>query len=197
MPALSVSIDGKTIATVSTDGYDLLSVRAGGTRIDEDFADLEVAGGSHPEGRESTYLIWVSALSLQPGQVVTVSLLESAPTSHAGKTIDELFPDKEPSAITDFKPTAEILADIRSRPKLRDKFSFRLRTSLGTTFVGETKPDEHGFGFTVNWNSFHPERARVSLHSYTLENLEHKGPMNNHVDERLYAGDSVRFELVA
>jgi hypothetical protein len=197
MLALTVSINGKTIATVSTDGYDLLSVRAGGTRIDEDLADLEVAGGSYPEGRESTYLTWVSALPLQPGQVVTVRLLESAPTSHRGKTIAELFPDEQPSGATDFKPTSELFADIRGRPALRDKFSFRLETSRGTSFVGETVPDEHGFGFTVNWESFHPERARVSLHSYSLENLEHKGPMNNHVDERLHAGDWVRFELVA
>ena len=197
MPALTVSIDGKAIATVSTDGYDLLSVRVGGTRIDEDLADLEVSGGSFPEGRESTYLTWVSALSLQAGQVVTVLLLESAPTSHPGKTIAELFPDEKLSETTDFKPTPELFTDIRSRPKLRDKFSFRLETSRGTTFVGETDPDEHGFGFTVNWNSFRPERARVSLHSYSLESLEHKGPMHNHVDERLHAGNWVRFELVA
>jgi hypothetical protein len=89
--------------------------RSRGTGIDEDLADLEVSGGSYPDGRESTYLTWVSALSLQPGQVITVLLLENAPTSHLGKTIAELFPDEEPSATTDFKPTPEIIAEIRSR----------------------------------------------------------------------------------
>lgn len=92
MPALSVTIDGVLIATVCTDGYDVLSVRAGGTRIDDHLANLDVAGGSYPENGEQTYLTWVNELYLQPGQVVTVSFLESASTSHAGKTIEELYP---------------------------------------------------------------------------------------------------------
>lgn len=80
---------------------------------------------------------------------------------------------------------------------LRDKFSFRLAFSSGTVVAAETAPDEHGFGFTVLWNSFHPERVRVSLHSYTLDSLETQGPMNYHIEEQMKYGDSVSFELVA
>lgn len=197
MPALSVSIDGNPVATVCTDGYDVLSVRASGTRIDEDLANLEVAGGSYPEEGESTYLTWVSALPLKPGQLLTVSFFENAASSHPGKTIEELFPDEKPSEVTDFKPTAEIFNDLRNMPILRDKFSFRFRSSLGTSFSGETTPEEHGFGFRVLWNSWHPERASVSLHSYTLDGLESRGPMNNHVKEHIQYGGAVHFELVA
>jgi hypothetical protein len=56
MPALRVSIDGVMLATVSTDGYDVMSVRAGGTRIDDGLATLDLSGGSYPETGESTYL---------------------------------------------------------------------------------------------------------------------------------------------
>ena len=195
MPALSVSIDGKMIATVCTDGYNVLSVSASGTRIDDELAHLDVAGGTYPEDGDSTYLMWASALPLQLGQVVTVAFLESALSSHAGKTIEELFPE-ELSSETKVKPIATVIDEIRAKTKLRDNFSFRLKSSLGTMFVGETTPDEHGFGFTVLWNSFHPERARVSLHSYTLESLEARGPMTNHVEERISHGASVCFELV-
>lgn len=197
MPALSVSIDGVTLATVSTDGYDVLSVRAGGTRIDNELATLDLSGGSYPEFGESTYLTWISDVPLQAGQVVTVTFLETASSSHGGKTIEELFPDEPPSTQTDFKPTAEMFAELRATPTLRDRFSFRLVSSSGTNFAGETAPDEHGFGFTVLWNSSSPERASASLHSYTLNNLEARGPMNNHVEERLRYGEWVQFELVA
>jgi hypothetical protein len=195
MPALSVSIDGNTIATVCTDGYDTLSIHAGGTRIDDDLANLDIAGGSYPKDGESTYLTWVNALPLQSGQVVIISFIESATSSHAGKTIEELFPDEEPIEMPDFKPTTEMFNELRAKPKLRDQFYFRLESSLGTSFVGETTPDEHGFGFTILWHSSHPERARVSLHSYTLESMEARGPTNYHVEERIHVGDSVRLEI--
>ena len=55
MPALSLSIDGNVIATVRTEGLDSLDVRASGTRIDEDLASVDVAGGSYPENGNS---IW-------------------------------------------------------------------------------------------------------------------------------------------
>jgi hypothetical protein len=197
MPALSVAIDGVTLATVSMDGYDVMSVRAGGTRIDDDLATLDLSGGSYPEVGESTYLTWISDIPLQTGQVVTVTFLETASSSHAGKTIEELFPDESSSTQTDFKPTAEMFAELRAMPTLRDKFAFRLVSSSGTNFAGKTARDEHGFGFTVLWDSSNPERARVSLHSYTLNNLEARGPMNNHVEEKLNYGGWVRFELVA
>lgn len=197
MPALNVSVDGATIATVCTAGYDVLNVRAGGTRVDDDLATLDVSGGSYPEDGQSTYLTWICDLPLQPGQVVEVIFLETGSTSHRGKTIEELFPGETPTEPTDFKPTAEMFAELRNRPKLHEKYAFQLVSSIGTVFAGETTPDEHGFGFSVVWNSFHPERARVSLHSYTLDGLESHGPMNSHVEERMQYGDSVRFELVA
>lgn len=65
MPALTVSIDGVTLATVSTEGYDVMSVRADGTRVDENLATLDLSGGSYPESGESTYLTWISDVPLQ------------------------------------------------------------------------------------------------------------------------------------
>ena len=197
MPAFSVSIDGAMLATVCTDGYDVLNIRASGTRIDDHLADLDISGCSYPKNGNHTHLIWVNELQLQFGQVITVSFLEHALSSHTGKTIDELFQNEEPTTETDFKPTAEIFTELRAKPMLRDKFSFRLESSSENTFAGETAPDAHGFGFSILWNSYHPERARVSLHSYTLDGLESRSPMSNHFEERLNFGSSVRFELIA
>ncbi len=196
MPALRVSIDGTSIATVSTDGHDLLDLRIHGTRIDEELAMLDLTGGSFPEPGESTYLIWIHDLAVRAGQVVTISFLESASTSHAGKTIEELFRDEPPQAQSDIKPVADVLAELRAKPKLREKFSFRLDSSTGTAFTGETGPEEHGFAFAVVWQHLHPVRARVLLHSYTLDSLEARGPGKYYINEKIHCGDSIEFELL-
>ena len=199
MPALRISIDGIEVATVCTDGYDVLNARVGGTRIDDELATLGVFGTSQPENGKSVYRTWVNEIPMKLGQVVAISFLESAPTSHAGKTIEELFPEEEDlDQEFDFKVTAEMFADLRAMPELREKYSFRLKSSSGASFAGESKPDEHGFGFSVLWNSFHSERARVSLHSYTLESLEIRNrPLEYLFEESMNPESTVTFELIA
>ena len=71
MPALKVSVDGVSVATVCLDDYDVVSISAHGSRIDEDLARLDFSGGSHPENGESTHLIWINELPLKVGQVVS------------------------------------------------------------------------------------------------------------------------------
>lgn len=197
MPALSVAIDQQPLATVSMDGYDVINVRVGGTRIDGQLASLDLFGGRYPAVGESCHLTWISEYPIQAGQVITVTFLETASTSHAGKTIEELFPDKPAATEADFKPEAEIFAALRAAPVLRDKYSFRLESSAGTKFYGETAHDDHGFGYSVLWNSYCPERVRVSLRSYTLNTLEARLPGRSHVEETLNTGGWVSLELIA
>ena len=94
MPALEVSVDGVKIATVSTDGFDVMSVNVGGALIDDDLASLSVSGGSYPENGSPLSLWWVSELSLHAGQRVGVSFLEHGISSHPGQTVEELFPQR-------------------------------------------------------------------------------------------------------
>lgn len=196
MPALEVSVDGVTIATVSTEGFEVMSVDIGGALIDDDPATLNVSGGSYPENGSPLSLWWVSELSLHPGQRVNVSFLEHGTSSHPGQTIEELFPNEPAATQSDFTPSPDLFKQLRAKPKVRNSLSFRLVSSSGASFFGTTTPEDHGFGFTVLWNWLNPERARLSLHSYSLESLEAQGPMNNHVEEKIHFGDSVEFELV-
>lgn len=195
MPALNITVDGVKIVTVSTDGLDVLAVNIGGTQVDEELASLDVSGGSYPEGAASTSLTWVCCTPLCAGQQVGVSFSEHGQSSQLGKTLEELFPDEQSSGQTDFKPTAEMFKEIRAKPKFREQFNFRLVSSSGASFVGETAPAEHGFGFSVLWNSFHPEQARVSLHTYTIDSLESSGPLNNLFVEKISYGGSVELHV--
>lgn len=197
MPAFLVSVDGITLASVSADGYDVISLHVGGTRVDADPACLNLSGSRFPGAGDSTYLTWISQVSLREGQVLRVSFAETAVTSHAGKTIDELFPDEPTSTQPNFKAPGEIIAELRATPLRRQDLSFRVLCSAGSSFEGTTATDEHGFGFTVLWDSERPDRARTSLHSYTLTDLETRGPLNYHIEAPLHYGDWVEFELVA
>lgn len=197
MPALRTLIDGVPLATVSSDGYNLLSVRVSGTRINEELATIEVSGGIYPEGGESTYLIWAADINLLPHQEVTVQFLERAETSHPGKTIDEQYPDEPLPEEEDFTPTPEMFAKLRTMPTYRDAFKLYLESSQGARAHVETTSEDHGFAFSVVWDSFRPIQARMSLHSYTIQSMEERTDSNYHVQEKLSYGDEVKLALFA
>lgn len=184
MPSLSVHVDGALLARVRTDSYEVLQVQVHGARIEEEFAMVEMSGGSYPEGKESTYHIWVNSVPLQAGQEVEVVFDADGETSHPGRTIDQLFPGETGnSQPEDFRPTSEMFEALRAKPILREGYSLTLFGPDGVVFDGHTDSTTHGFGFSVVWNSFYPERANLSLHSYTLDNLKQGTPFSDHVCE--------------
>jgi hypothetical protein len=188
MPAICVLLDGELLATVNTYGYDVVSVHVHGTKIDEEFAALEMSGGSYPGQGESTHLIWINSRELQPGQQIEVRFQETGETSPQGKTIDELFPEKaEGDELADFKPTDAMFAELRAEPSRRDGFAFELLDSTGGSFAGRTAITDHGFGFSLVWNSQRPNRASHALHAYNLDELESRAPMRDFVREYIQA----------
>jgi hypothetical protein len=198
MPTLSASLNGTLLAQVRTDGFDVMSVEVSGTCIEDEVAELRMAGGKYPEGQESVYLTWIDSVPVKSGDLVQITIQNEGETSHAGKTLAELFPqDAEKIEQTDFRPTAEIFAELRSKKRVRTGFHFDLETSSGTAYAGETMPSEHGFGLTVLWNSHRPARASLSLHSYTIDSLEHRQPMRDHIREYIEPFTSVRFRVEA
>ena len=197
MPALQISVDGTLVATVNTDGLNVLTASVGGTKVDELFATLGVRGGSYPDEGPSTHLIWVNEIPLKPGQAIAVSLLASASTSTEGKTIEELFPDEPSEPTHDPREFAEILNELRAEPRLHDHFTFSFTTSQGMSYAGSAPLSAHGFGFSVIWNWLHPERVSASLHTYTLDDLQDRKALNYLASEFIAIGQSVHLELVA
>lgn len=188
MPALVVSIDGCVFASVCCDDYDIVSVRVSGTLVDERFATLDMSGGLYPNEGNSTYLVWVDEKVLSPLQVVSVALLEDEITSQQGKTIEELFPDEEPMQKVEFQVTDGMFQELREKPLQRDGYELHLKSATGATCFGCTTSEEHGFGFTVLWHSQRYDKASLSLHSYTIDSMEHQTPMRNHFSEFLHLG---------
>lgn len=198
MPTLTASVNGTLLAQVRTDGFDVMSVAVQGTCVEQELAELMMTGGKYPEGEESVYLTWINSHPLKAGDLLEVTIQDEGDTSHAGKTLAELFPDEaEAVEEMDFTPTPELFEELRSRERLRERFRFELDTSGGTEYVGETGHEEHGFGFTVLWNTHRPGRASLSLHSYTIDSLEHRAPMHDYVREYIEPFTLVRFRVEA
>jgi hypothetical protein len=198
MSALRNLIDGVPLATVSSVGFNVLSVYVSGTRINEDLAEICISGGSYPEGGESTYLLWAADVKLMPHQVLEVQFLEQADNSHAGKTIDEYFPNEPLLDLEeDFTPTPENFAKLKAQPAYRNEFSLSFVSSTGPVVKVITKKDDHGFAFSVVWDSTRPLDARASMHSYTIEGLENRSNGNYHAQEELSFGDTVKLKVSA
>jgi hypothetical protein len=198
VPTLTASVNGTLLAQVRTDGFDVMSVAVQGTCVEEELAELMMTGGKYPEGEESVYLTWINSHTLKAGDLLEVTIQDEGETSHTGKTLAELFPDEvQTGEEMDFTPTPEIFEELRSRTRLREGFKFELATSGGTEYVGETGDNEHGFGLTVLWNTHRPGRASLSLHSYTIDGLEQRAPMHDHVREYIEPFTLVRFRVEA
>lgn len=184
MPAISVLLDGELLATVNTSGYDVVSVDVHGLRIGEEFAELDMRGGTHPENEKSTHFVWINRRVLQPGQQIEVRFSEAGETLHRGETLEELFPDKKNTELPEgFKSREAAFAELRAEPSRRDGCTLKLRSSAGASFVGSTAPTDHGFGFSLTWNSFRPARASYSLGAYTLDELETRAPLTDFIRE--------------
>lgn len=197
MPSLCVYLDEAVLAVVRCDEYAVVSVRVGGTRVDEDFATIDMSAGVYPDAGESTHLTWINQVAFSPGQVVRISFTEAQPTSHAGKTIEELFPGENASAPNEPQSMSSLFQDIRRMEARRPGYRFRVQSPDGTTYKGETNSEEHGFGVTVLWNSHHPERASFSLHSYTIDSVESRSPGRDHIRGRLQIGQAFSVEVGA
>lgn len=196
MAHITVSIDGVARAAISCDGFDVVAVGVGvgGTRVEQELATVHVSSSRYPVQADSTYLIWVD-VALVPGQKLSIAFAESGPIVGDGKTIDELHPeDSDTGAETDFKLTSEMMQELRGKPKVRAGWRFQVRGPNESHHESRTIEAEHGFGFNVLWNTYRPDRASFSLHSYGLDSLEQQTLMRDHIRGRLELGETV--ELV-
>ena len=165
--------------------------------MEDEFAELMMTGGKYPDEGDAVYLTWISQ-PLKSGDLVEVTIQDEGDTSHEGKTLAELFPDEsETSEEMDFTPTPQVFAELRSKTRVREGFRFDLKTNRDTAYIGETAQAEHGFGFTVLWNRHRAGRANLSLHSYTIDGLEHRTSMHDHVREYIEPFTAVSFRVEA
>jgi hypothetical protein len=194
MPGLAVTVNGRKVATVSTEGYNLLSVRVAGDLISDEFASLDVSGGLYGEGDKSQHLTWVNLAPLNAGDEIEVTFLREATTSHPGKTLDELFPETE-RPMGPWEPLEKIFEDLAKQQHVRERFEFVITPSDGEPIRATTLPADHSFGFSVSWAWTSPELTRVSLSSASLEQIAKRVNGADHARFKLQMGQGVKLRV--
>ncbi len=176
----------------------MLSLHVSGSRIDEEFATLNLSGGNYPEEGEDTHRTWIDLMQLRAGQTITVSLLDQGTTTHQGKTNEELSDgeSQEPFDYEQMPPVTEMVAELKKRPLLRAEYTFDFIASDGSQLTGQTLPEEESLSMSVLWTALRRhDSARVSLHSWTLNGLAARAPFNDHACCELGIGESVQLQL--
>ena len=197
MPALSVTLNGEPLVSVATDGVDVVDIGVSGDLLGPEHATLRISGGSYPDGQESQYLIWEDERVLVPGDSVSVTFMAKGATSRPGKTIEELYPGEKPSPKEPFVPAEQMVRELKQRPKAFESLAFEFAGPDDATVRAGTSPREHGYSFTVLWNSHRPERARASAHTYTLDSLIAKENGKYHAETKLAFGQRATFKVLA
>lgn len=197
MPAISITVDHIVLATISTQNYDMITVRVNGGAVDDEFLVLEAAASKHPKEGESTYHLFIPAFVLRPGQQVKVAMLKNGENSHHGKTIDEVFPEAESTSDDDVEPMNVIAEKLEDRPRRREKYAFSIESSSGARVVGDTVPQMHIFALSAVWHTWTPDSTRISLYSRTIDGLEQKTAANSYFEEKMQMGDAILFVATA
>jgi hypothetical protein len=195
VPFLRISVDTKLVTTVATERRDFVTVRLGGTVVDDDYADLSVSAVVSASDRGPEHRTWIDQLPLTAGQCVDIDLVEEAIETDLGKSFGELYPNRSGSHLTTLIDKASAIADIRKCPALRTGYKFAFTSSAGKVEHFSTMAEDHGFSFGVLWTYRHPDRARVSLHSYTLASIENDLPGHYFVRDTVGLGAGVKFRL--
>lgn len=196
MPYVRVTVDGQTLASVATDSLEVIIARVGGTRTDEDYADVGLTGGVYSADGGSDHRIWINQTVLRRGQAVDVALLEEDLPVGSGRTIEEIYPDSETAREQPPVDMAELCAEERRAPLVRNRYVLEFTTPSGATGRDITLADEHGFGFSVYWSSQHPSRATVKLYAYTIDGMERRESGRTIFRENMALGASARLELI-
>jgi hypothetical protein len=197
MPAFRISVDDDVMATVNTEGFDLITVHVSGNRTWECRAMVDVAAGRYPPGAPSSYLIFLPDMQLLAGQRVTIALLADGVTGPAGKTIDELYPDESSLPEThDFSITDDRMAEIAALPVWHDSFAFDYLASDGTSMAIQTPPEDDSFSLSLLWDSMGGANpARVSLTSNNIVNVQARKFGTLYAEQRLEVGGYVSLTL--
>jgi hypothetical protein len=194
MPGISVEVNGTRIATINLAGMEVVDLSVSGA-LDRPPGAIIHSGGSYRKDGAYSYLIWIAEHALLPGEVLMVSLDESCGIADQGKTIDELYPDEEPCTRTDFTIDENMAAELRARPRLHEAFLVQADTSSGQHAAAASDDLNTDFSFSLLWDSFRPNQARVRLATHCLDDVLSRTGGTTHLKTTLSVGDSASFVL--
>lgn len=195
MQGFVISLNEKHLVSISMDDLQVFSFQVHGDVLGEEFSQIYISGGNYEGGNEK-YLIWADSLEINGGDEIRVRFLDNVSTSHSGKTIDELH-STDPLPEGPNQPLEAVFTDLGSRPKLRNKFEFKVTPPSGQELASQSEPNDFSYGFSVLWNWKNPSIAKVSLTSNSLEKIKNRENGFVHTRFKLDFGQEVAFRAIA
>ena len=196
MPHIAVDVNNVRITTINLASTRLMNVSVHGALDRALKAAVDAMGGSYEEGI-CGHLTWLIDHPLQPGDIVRVHLNQHDAKGDAGKTFEELFPDETPSSQTDFSISDTMAAEIRARPRLHAAFEVQASTPDGQQATATSDERNTDFRFSVLWDHFQPDQARVHLATHCLDHVLARMAGTTHLQTTIRAGESATFSLIA
>ena len=194
MAGLMVAINGKSLASVSDDGLNIIAVQIHGDVVGEELAVVEVFGGLYGQGAADKHLIWIADHEISQDDEVEITFVEEISTSHEGKTIEELHPESSSSAESG-QSMHDLYEELSALPKVRERFTFNLVAPNGEMMRTRTGPDDYSFHLSAMWRWIKPTEARVSLTSNTLEKISKQEDGLDHAAFALQFGQSMKLRI--
>ena len=196
MPGITIDVNDIRIATIDLTGIQVMDVSVSGALDTDPKADLTASGGNYEDGG-CGHLIWIAEHALLTGEILCVQFTEISGIADQGKTIAELYPDEPACEQTDFTISADMAAEIRSRPRLHKAFIVQAGTSSGQRAMAASDERNTCFTFRLLWDCYRPDRARISLRTYCFDDVIARKGGTRHLEAMLSIGESASFSLVA
>jgi len=196
MPHIAVDVNNVRITTINLASTRLMNVSVHGALDRALKAAVDAMGGNYDEG-SCGHLTWLMDHPLQPGDIVRVHLHQDDAKGDAGKTFEQLFPDETPSTQTDFSISDTMAAEIRARPRLHAAFEVQASTSAGQQATATSDERNTDFRFSVLWDHFQPDQARIHLATYCLDHVLARMAGTTHLQTTIQAGESATLSLMA
>lgn len=196
-PGLVVRVNNEVVAAVSSENFNILSIRIHGDVLSPEIAVLDVTGGYYGGPEETKHLIWVNDKELSELDEVEIQFQDIPASSHAGKTIKEIYPEDDASADKHPLDIAELAGFLRGQPRLRNGFDLHVRVSDADPQIFSVRDPDHSFFISAMWDWKSIDSAKLSVSSTTIQNIAEQKSGANYLRRRLRGSQSVHVRIVS
>jgi hypothetical protein len=196
-PGLVVRINNEVVAAVSSENFNILSVRIHGDVLSPEVATLDVTGGYYGEPEETRHLIWVNDRELSELDEVEVQFKGIAACSHVGKTIKEIHPEEIAPSDDGPLDIMELARSLQEEPRLRNGFDLHVGVSGADPQVFSMRDPDYSFFVSIMWVWQSIDSAKLSVSRTTLQNIAEQKSGADYLRQRLMDGQSIHLRVVS
>lgn len=194
-PGLVIRVNKAVVAAVSSENLNILSVRICGDVLSPEVGVLEVTGGYYGGPEETTHFLWVDSHEISGLDEIEIQLQDIPASSHAGKTIEELWPEEDTPADDQPFDIEELARDLQGQPRLRNGFDLHMQVSGAAPQIFSMREPDYAFFISIMWHWRSTDSASLGVYSNTIEDIGSQNPGTTYLQQRYGLGQSVQVRI--